>query len=112
MVGVRDDAGLYPLDVPSLGTLLASPADDIRAALGQTSQETSGFAPSVSHIAQILTDQGWEAATLSLDETPSFDVSGGGGRTITGKAMPFILAATGRADPADLALDPSVNIYR
>ena len=33
MVGVRDDAGLYPLDVPSLGTLLASPAGDIRAAV-------------------------------------------------------------------------------
>ena len=34
MVGVRDDAGLYPLDVPSLGALLASPAADIRAAVG------------------------------------------------------------------------------
>ena len=33
MVGIRDDAGLYPLDVPSLGTLLASPAGDIRAAV-------------------------------------------------------------------------------
>ena len=34
MVGARDDAGLYPLDVPSLGALLASPAADIRAAVG------------------------------------------------------------------------------
>ena len=33
MVGIRTDAGLYPLDVPSLGTLLASPAGDIRAAV-------------------------------------------------------------------------------
>jgi 2-dehydro-3-deoxy-D-arabinonate dehydratase len=33
MVGVRDDAGLYPLDVPSLSELLASPASDIRAAV-------------------------------------------------------------------------------
>ena len=33
MVGVRDDAGLYPLDVLSLGALLASPAGDIRAAV-------------------------------------------------------------------------------
>jgi uncharacterized protein (TIGR03083 family) len=87
-------------------------ADDIRNALGQSSQATGGLAPSVSHIAQILTDQGWEPATLSFVETPAFEVSGGGGRTITGKAMPFVLVATGRADPAGLGLDDSVNIYR
>ena len=86
--------------------------DDIRASLGRVTDDTSGLVPSISHIAQVLTDQGWEAATLSFDETPSFDVSGGGGRTISGKAMPFVLASTGRGDPAALGLDESVNIYR
>ena len=33
MVGVRDADGLRPLDVPSLGLLLASPAADMRAAV-------------------------------------------------------------------------------
>ena len=113
------DAPIVGSTVASLGSGLESlwfdtflHADDIRAALGQSSQGTSALAPSVSHIAQILTDQGWGPATLSFEETGAFDVSGGGGRTITGKAMPFILVATGRADPAGLGLDDSVNIYR
>ena len=33
MVGIGGDGGLYPLDVTSLGALLASPAADIRAAI-------------------------------------------------------------------------------
>jgi len=33
MVGIRDAAGLRPLDVPSLGSLLAQPADGIRTAV-------------------------------------------------------------------------------
>jgi len=113
------DAPIAGSTVQSLGFGLESlwfdtflHADDIRAALGQRSEDVSGLAPSVSHIAQVLTDQGWEAATLSFDETPAFPVSGGGGRSIRGKAMPFVLVATGRADPAGLGLDGSVNIYR
>jgi hypothetical protein len=30
---------------------------------------------------------------------------------LTGDPLPFVLAATGRSDPAALGLDPSVNIY-
>jgi uncharacterized protein (TIGR03083 family) len=86
--------------------------DDIRAATGRESVAGEGVRPSVSHIAEILTDQGWGPATITLDGVESFDVSGGGGRTITGPPMPFILAATGRADPAPLGLDETVNIYR
>jgi uncharacterized protein (TIGR03083 family) len=112
------DAPIAGSTVQSLGFGLESlwfdtylHADDMRAAIGQQTTETGGLAPSVSHIAQILTDQGWDAATLSLDDLPVFEVSGGG-RTISGPAMPFILVATGRADPAALGLDSSVNIYR
>ena len=123
LVGAFDeaawDAPVAGSSVGSLGSGLESlwfdtflHADDIRAALGQHEEEDGSLTASVSHIAQVLTEQGWAAATLSFDETPAFAVSGGGGRTISGKAMPFILASTGRADPAVLGLDPSVNIYR
>lgn len=87
-------------------------ADDIRAALGRSTQAGDGIVPSVSHIAQVLTDQGWEAATLDFEGMPSFSVSGGGGRAIGGDPMAFVLVSTGRGDPATLGLDPSVNIYR
>ena len=42
-------------------------ADDIRDATSQGHTPPDGLLPSVSHIAQILTDQGWPAATLRLD---------------------------------------------
>lgn len=87
-------------------------ADDIRAALGRGEAPAEGLAPSVSHIAQVLTDQGWGPATLRLDGMEAFAVSGGGGREVTGDPMAFVLAATGRSDPAAQGLGPSVNIYR
>jgi uncharacterized protein (TIGR03083 family) len=86
-------------------------ADDIRDALGIPAVLGAGLRPSVSHIAQVLTDQGWGPATLGLDGMEPFTVSGGG-RAVTGDPMAFVLAATGRADPAPLGLDPAVNIYR
>jgi uncharacterized protein (TIGR03083 family) len=87
-------------------------ADDIRDALGRQPVRGTALRPSVSHIAQVLTDQGWGPATLGLDGIEAFAVSGGGGREVTGDPLAFVLAATGRADPASLGLDPSVNIYR
>jgi uncharacterized protein (TIGR03083 family) len=86
--------------------------DDIRAAVGQPSVGGDGVRASVSHIADILTDQGWGSAVLALDGQPRFTVGDGEGRTVTGDPLAFILAATGRADPAPLGLDESVNIYR
>jgi len=38
-------------------------------------------------------------------------VGAGKGRRITGDPLEFVLVATGRADPARIGLDPSVNIY-
>lgn len=38
-------------------------------------------------------------------------MSGGGGRRLDGDALDFALVATGRADPAVLGLDDSVNLY-
>ena len=37
---------------------------------------------------------------------------GGGGPTLTGDALAFVLVGTGRADPSSLGLDDTVNIYR
>ncbi len=87
-------------------------ADDIRAALGQATVAGPGILPSVSHLAAVLTSQGWGPATIELAGTPPFAVSGGGGRTVTGDSMAFILVASGRVDPSTLGLDEAVNIYR
>ncbi len=87
-------------------------ADDIRAALGQPSLPGDGTVPSLSHISQVLFDQGWGPGELALDDAPPFPVSGGGGRKVTGEPFAFILAATGRGNPADFDLDDAVNIYR
>ena len=87
-------------------------ADDIRHALRLPSVRSDGLLVSLSHLAQILTDRGWEPAELRFPPYGSFPVSGGGGRVIDGDPLAFVLAATGRSDPASLGLPDSVNIYR
>ncbi len=84
-------------------------ADDIRAALGRAPVAGPGQRATLHHIAEHLELQHWGPATLAFDgeELPV----GGGGRRISGDPHAFILAATGRADPAPLGLDDSVNIY-
>jgi uncharacterized protein (TIGR03083 family) len=87
-------------------------ADDIRAAIGEPSVSGSGATASVSHLADALSDREWGPATIRLDGLDEFSVNGGGGRVVTGDALAFILAATGRLDPAPLGLDGTVNVYR
>jgi uncharacterized protein (TIGR03083 family) len=86
-------------------------ADDIRTAIGRPSELGTATRASISHIAQILTDQGYAGATIALDGVEAFPVSGGGPE-INGPCDEFVLVATGRAAPARLGLDESVNIYR
>jgi hypothetical protein len=86
-------------------------ADDIRQAAGRSPELGDGLLPSVSHISQMLTDQGWRPVMLRLDGIPMFPVSGGG-QAISGDPMTFILISTGRAEPSLMGLDESVNIYR
>jgi uncharacterized protein (TIGR03083 family) len=86
-------------------------ADDIRAAIGQPSVPGNGLRASASHIATELTKRNWGPATIALDGLPEFEVSGGGGRRVEGEPLPFVLAATGRSDPATVGLDASVNLY-
>lgn len=86
-------------------------ADDIRTALGRPSDMASGLRPSASHLATVLTEQQYRPSTLALDGLPEFPISGGG-PAITGDPRAFVLVATGRADPATLGLDETVNVYR
>ena len=85
-------------------------ADDIRTAVGKPTQCGQGAEASVSHLADALTDRGWGPATLQLQGIMQFQVNGGG-RLVTGDPMAFILAATGRTDPATIGLDETVNVY-
>jgi hypothetical protein len=93
--------------------------DDILAALGRPSERGDGMKASVSHIADVLTREGWGPAVLALDGLPEFAVNGAAGTTasngrsrFTGDPLAFVYAATGRGDPARLGLDGSANIYR
>jgi uncharacterized protein (TIGR03083 family) len=102
--------------------------DDVLAAVGRPSDRGEGMKASVSHIADVLTREGWGPAVLALDGLPEFAVNGGAGNgssagsprgsggvprsRFTGDPLAFVLAATGRADPAPLGLDERANIYR
>jgi uncharacterized protein (TIGR03083 family) len=86
-------------------------ADDIRAALGRASERGAGIRPSLSHLAQLLSDRGWGPAELHFEGYEAFPISGGGGRAITGDPFVFVMAATGRTDAANAGLDPTVNVY-
>lgn len=88
-------------------------ADDIRAAAGLPPAPTPGaMKVSVSHIAEILEQQGYGPATITVDGVPETPVGTGDGPRITGDAYRFVLTATGRGNPAELGLDETVNIYR
>ena len=90
--------------------------DDILCALGRPSERGDGMMASVSHIADVLTREGWGPAVLALDGLPEFAVSRngahGGSRRFSGDPLAFVYAATGRGDLAPLGLDESANIYR
>jgi uncharacterized protein (TIGR03083 family) len=120
LVAAADDAmWAGPSGVPDLtlgdGVLLLwydayVHGDDIRAAIGRASVRGGGLHASVAYLAGELTKRDYPPATLAFDALPRYDVSGGGSE-ITGDALAFVLAATGRTDPAPLGLDGSVNIY-
>ena len=85
-------------------------ADDIRAAIGRTSERGPGLDATIAYLAGQLTAKSWGPATLALDEVGRHDVSGGG-REITGDALQFALVATGRADASTIGLDGDISIY-
>jgi uncharacterized protein (TIGR03083 family) len=86
-------------------------ADDIRTALGLAPVRTADdLHASVHHVAAALAKRGWGPATLAFDGLHEVHVGDGGPR-VTGDALDFVRAATGRTDPSALGLDASVNIY-
>lgn len=87
-------------------------ADDIDDALGLGHHPNHAeLVAALSHVAFHLEGQGFGPATLALDGVPEIDIKGGGERIIGNPGL-FILAATGRGNPADFGLDETVNIYR
>lgn len=86
--------------------------EDIRAAIGQPPTRGPGVRAAVSHLADLLSREGWGPATLALDGLEEFPVSNGGGIRVEGDPLRFVLVATGRADPGQLGLDVAVNVYR
>lgn len=89
-------------------------ADDIRAAAGRRSEIGDGLRASAFHVADLLDRRGWGPATLVLDgvgEVRVGDGAPGSVQRIELDALAFVLAATGRIDPAPLGLDTTVNVY-
>jgi uncharacterized protein (TIGR03083 family) len=85
-------------------------ADDIRAATRRPSERGNGLEASVAYLAAELEQRGWGPASLALAGIGRYEV-GQGGAEVAGDPLQFVLVATGRADPATLGLDASVNIY-
>ena len=75
------------------------------------SDDGPGLRASVLHIADLLTMRGWGPAVLALDGIEETAVGDGGTLVITGDPLGFVLATTGRADPAVFGLDVRANIY-
>jgi uncharacterized protein (TIGR03083 family) len=119
MAGIDDDAWQGPSPGEYEGTLGSGVealyydaylhADDMRAAIGQPSERGPGLRASVSHVAEQLENEGWGPATLAFEGVGEFQV-GAGGKRIEGDALTFLLAATGRLDPAKAGFDVA-NIY-
>lgn len=87
-------------------------ADDIDVALNLNHHPTPDeVVAALSHVIFHLDEQGWSGATLAFDGVPAITL-GDGAVPVTGNLGQFILAATGRGNPADFGLDETVNIYR
>lgn len=84
--------------------------EDIRAAMGVPPSRGPGLRCAVHHVAGYLAHRRWVPATLTLDGADAVDIAGGGA-SITGDPLDFVLAATGRGNPAALGLDDTVNVY-
>lgn len=85
-------------------------ANDIRMALGRPLSKGEGIRSAVHHIAFELEKRSYPPVTLALEGVEAVKV-GAGGEQVTGDPLEFALAATGRADPTEIGLDASVNIY-
>lgn len=86
--------------------------DDIRAAVGLPSVRGAGLVAAVAHVHEQLNKQAkWGPARLALQGLPELSVGQADGRVVDADPFQFVIVATGRADSAELGLEPTVNIY-
>lgn len=85
-------------------------ADDIRTALGRPAERGRGLAASLHWVHQELERLGWGPARLAFDGVGEREI-GAGGPVLRGDPLRFVLAATGRGDPAEFGVDETVNVY-
>jgi uncharacterized protein (TIGR03083 family) len=84
--------------------------EDILAALSRPPQKGPGLRAAIDHIADVLTVRGWGPATLVLAGMDELSI-GSGGHRIDADPLTFALVGSGRANPAVLGMDATVNIY-
>jgi uncharacterized protein (TIGR03083 family) len=85
-------------------------ADDIRTALRRPAGRGTGLLASVHWAWDELERLGWGPARIVLDGAGEHAI-GSGGPVLRGDPLRFLLAATGRTDPAEFGADGSLNIY-
>ena len=85
--------------------------DDIRAALGQPTVREPGLDAAVDHVVDSLAQREFGPATFVLDGYGEAEVGGDGGPRYEADAFDFVLAGTGRKDPAGLGLPADIDIY-
>jgi uncharacterized protein (TIGR03083 family) len=74
--------------------------EDIRAAVGRPATHGPGLRAAVSHVVDSLAMNDWPGQAPVHVDSPDHEKHA------------FVLAGTGRADPATIGLDETVNIYR
>jgi hypothetical protein len=84
--------------------------DDICHAAGIPPDNGHGLRASIAHVCETLGRWGWGLATVALEGLDELQVRGGG-RRVTGDPLQFLLAGSGRLDPARIGQDERVNIY-
>jgi uncharacterized protein (TIGR03083 family) len=118
-MGLGEDAwaGPSPVAGRSLGNAIQTlwydtyvHADDIRTALGRPAERGAGLVASVRWAWNELERLGWGPARIVLDGAGEHSI-GTDGPVLRGDPLRFLLAATGRTDPAEFGVDESLNIY-
>ncbi|ACY97353.1 MULTISPECIES: maleylpyruvate isomerase family mycothiol-dependent enzyme [Thermomonospora] len=84
--------------------------DDVLVALGRPRRRGAGLAAAVAWLRQELHRLGRGPLRLELDGLPSQQI-GTGGPVIAADPMDFVMAASGRSDPAAIGADRTLNVH-
>jgi uncharacterized protein (TIGR03083 family) len=128
LISALDDDAAWASPSPTAGLSMAEGvltlwgdtaihADDIRAALGRPAVEGPGWRAAAAYLEMELGRRAWGPARIEFSD----QAAGSGAVEVgeVGEATPthrvplveFVLAATGRLDPAEVGLDPTVNVF-